>query len=104
MRQVVYDKIRQLKKLARALREPEKSAAESLLYHVFQNISAITYANPLPSEIENNMIFAMLVQEKLKKGAEIDNLTLACFAMMVENKVENITYDRNPNRLLQAKR
>ena len=104
MRWVVYDKIVQLKKLAKALREPERSIANSLIYHVNQNISAISYANPLPSEIENNMIFSMLIQEKLKKDADIDNLTLVCFAMMVSYKIKRINDERNPNRLLQIKR
>ena len=29
--------------------------------NVFQNISAINYANPIPNEIENNMIFSILL-------------------------------------------
>ena len=86
MRWIIYEKIGQLRKLAKALREPEKSIANSLIYHVYQNISAISYANPFPYEIENNMIFSMLVQEKLEKNAEIDNLTLACFALMIDHK------------------
>jgi|SRR3989338_8737736 len=99
MRWVIYDKITQLRKLAKALREPERSIANSLLYHVHQNISAITYANPLPSEIENNMIFAMLVQEKMKKDYEIENLTLLCFAMMVEHKMKKLeTKDSNTKK------
>jgi len=100
MRWVIYDKITQLKKLAKALREPERSVANSLIYHVNQNISAVSYANPLPSDIENNMIFVMLVQEKAKKDADIDNLTLACFAMMVQAKLAKIENERNPHRLL----
>ena len=88
MRNIVYDKIQQLRKLAKALREPERSVANSLIYNIYQHISAITYSNPLPSEIENNMIFTMLIQEKLKNpNADIDNLTLAFFAMMVKQKI-----------------
>jgi|GEM_PF-3708315 hypothetical protein len=100
-RWVIYDKITQLKKLTKALREPERSIANSLLYHVNQNISAISYANPLPTEIENNMIFAMLVQEKSNRPEiEIDNLTLACFALMVQHKLSKLHNEGHPNRLL----
>ena len=104
MRWIIYDKITQLRKLAKALREPERSIANSLIYHIHQNISAITYANPLPNEIENNMIFSMLVQEKMKKGIEIDNLALFCFAVMIQHEVKRLEDERHPNRLLQAKR
>ncbi|MEK6984371.1 MAG: hypothetical protein AABX33_07390 [Nanoarchaeota archaeon] len=91
MRWVIYDKIQQFKKLAKALREPERSIANSLIYHIHQNISAISYSNPLPSEIENNIIFSMLIQEKLKNpNLYIDDLTLACFAMMIEHKIRRI--------------
>ena len=101
MRWIIYDKIQQLKKLAKALREPERNIANSLIYHVHQNISAINYANPLPSEIENNMIFSMLIQEKKKLGVEIDNLTLLCFALMIQHKMKRIDDERHPHRLLQ---
>ncbi len=91
MRWVVYDKITQLKKLAKALREPERSIANSLIYHVNNSISALSYANPMPSEIENNMVFVMLVQEKAKHPENnLENLTLACFAMMVKDKLERM--------------
>ena len=90
MRLIIYDKMQQLKKLAKGLREPEKTTALSLINHVYQNISAISYANPLPNEIENNMIFSMLIQEKIKTNKDIDNLTLLCFSLMVKNKLEKI--------------
>lgn len=104
MRWIVYDKIQQLRKLAKALREQERSIANSLIYHIYQNISSISYSNPLPKDIENSMIFTMLVQEKMRKDIGIDNLTLACFALMVENKVKKLNDERYPDRLLQAKR
>ena len=89
MRWVIYDKLQQLRKLAKALREPERSIANSLIYHVHQNISAISYANPLPSEIENNMIFSMLIQEKMKNpDVDLENLTLKLFAMMINKKIK----------------
>lgn len=91
MRWVVYDKLTQLRKLAKALREPERSIANALIYHVNNSISAIAYANPLPSEIENNMIFTMLIQEKLKHPEmDIDNLTLACFALMIDETAKKL--------------
>ena len=95
MRWIIYDKITQLRKLAKALREPERSIANSLIYHVHQNISAITYANPLPNEIENNMIFSMMIQEKMKKEVDIDNLTLFCFAVMIQHKAKRLENERN---------
>ena len=104
MRWIIYDKISQLRKLAKALREPERSIANSLIYHVHQNISAITYANPLPNDIENNMIFSMLIKEKMKGDADIDNLTLLCFAMMIQHEIKRLENERNANRLLHAKR
>lgn len=101
MRWIVYDKISQLRKLAKALREPERSIANTLLYHVHNNISTITYANPSPSEIENNMIFTMLVQEKIKHPEiDIDKLTLVCFALMVQDKIAKVHNERNIHRLL----
>ena len=60
MRWVVYDKISELKRLCKGLREPEKTAAQSHFFHVYQNISALSYANPQPSEIEDNMLFIIL--------------------------------------------
>jgi len=105
MRGVIYDKITQLRKLAKALREPERSIANSLIYHINNSISALSYANPLPSEIENNMIFAMLVQEKAKHPENnLENLTLACFSLMVNHKIKKINDERDINRLLQAER
>ena len=103
IRWIIYDKITQLRKLAKALREPERSIANSLIYHVHQNISAITYANPLPNEIENSMIFSMLIKEKEKRGIEIDNLTMFCFAIMVQHEVKRLEDERSTDRLLQRK-
>lgn len=105
MRWIIYGRISHLRKLAKALREPEKSIADSLIYNINQHISAITYANPLPDEIENDMIFAMLIHEKLKNpDNDIENLTLACFALMVKYKMKRLNDERDTNRLLQAKR
>ena len=104
MRWIIYDKITQLRKLVKALREPERSIANSLIYHVHQNISAITYANPLPNEIENSMIFSMLIKEKEKRGIEIDDLTMFCFAIMIQHEVKRIEDEGSAHRLLQAKR
>lgn len=86
MRMVIYNKISEMKKIVKALREPEKGIAEELLEHVFQNISAITYANPLPKDIENNMIFLMLLHEKRKDCVAIDDLTLLIFSLLIRHK------------------
>lgn len=103
MRMVIYDKMQQLKKLAKALREPERSAALSLINHIYQNISAISYVNPLPHEIENNMLFSMLIQEKHKNNLDVDDLTLYIFCLMVFYKVNKLRNpdERNLHRLLQ---
>jgi hypothetical protein len=104
MRWVIYDKMQQLKKLTKALREPERTVALSLVNHVYQNISAISYANPLPNEIENNMLFSMLIQEK--KGIDVDDFTILIFSLMVvykRNKLNNPD-ERNLHRLLQKAR
>jgi hypothetical protein len=94
IRWIIYDKIDQMKKLVKGLREPEKRIAEELLDHVFQNISAINYANPLPLEIENNMIFSMLLQEKKKGDVLIDDLTLMLFSLMIMYKENQL---KKPN-------
>lgn len=81
-----------MKKLSHGLREPEKTIAEDLLNYVFQAISAINYANPLPDEIENDMLFSILLQEKIKYGAKINDFTLFIFSLMIlykENKIKN---------------
>ena len=106
MRWIIYEKISQMKKLVKGLREPEKQIAIDLLQHVFQNISTISYANPLPHEIENSMIFSVLLQEKKKGGLAIDDLTLLLFSLIITYK-EN--QSKNPNesdihRLLRPKR
>ena len=88
MRWVVYSKLNQLRKLCKGLREPEKSIAESLLIHVHKNISALNYANPLPREIENNMLFLMLMEEKKRRGLIIDDHTLLVFSIMVRGLKE----------------
>ena len=104
MRWIVYDKIYSLRKLCKGLREPEKSVAESLLIHLFQNISSISYANPLPNEIENNMIFMMLMQEKFKKDIDILDLTLLVFSIIISYKTKKIkTPDEEKSTILQPK-
>ena len=104
MRWVIYDKMAQMKKLVKVLREPEKQIAEELLDNVFQNISTITYANPLPKEIENNMIFSMLLQEKKKGNAVIDDLTLLFFSILIKckEKQEKYPHESNIYRLLRS--
>lgn len=106
MRWIIYDKMQQLRKLTKALREPERTIALSLINHVYQNISAISYANPLPHEIENNMIYSMLIQEKKNKDANIDDFTLYIFSLMVFYKINKINNpdERNLNRLLSETR
>ena len=104
MRWIIYEKMASLKKIAEGLREPEKSAAHALIANIYQNISAISYANPLPNEIENNLIFAMLLEEKQKCHAEIEDLTLLCFSLMVHHKVANLHHARYPHRLLPKER
>jgi len=99
MRWVVYDKIAQLRKLSKGLREPERTAAESLIYHIYQNISTITYANPMPAEIEENMVFVMLLQEKLKGGSGIDDLTLLLFSLIVIHRCNSLNKPNKPDRL-----
>jgi len=92
MRWVIYEKMEQMKRLVKGLREPQKQIAEELINNVFQNISAINYANPLPKEIENNMIFSILLQEKKKGDSLIDDFTLLLFSLMIrykENRAEN---------------
>ena len=106
MRWVIYDKMQQLRKLCKALREPERTAALGLVNHIYQNISAISYANPLPNEIENNLIYSMLLQEKRNKDADIDDFTLYVFSLTViykANKLNNPD-ERNLHRLLQKAR
>ena len=106
MRWIIYDKIQQLRRLCNALREPERSIADCLINHIYQNISAISYANPLPSEVENNIIFSILIQEKKNKSTDLDRLTLLIFSLMVIhrfNKLNNPN-ERDFHRLLQRKR
>lgn len=103
MRWVVYDKMDQLRKLSKALREPERTMANTLINHVFQNISAISYANPLPNEVENNVIFLILLQEKRKKDVHLDDFTLYIFSLMLIYKFNQLNNpdERDLNRLLQ---
>jgi hypothetical protein len=106
MRWVIYDKLAKLKKLVRGLRNPEKKIAIELLNHVYQNISTISYANPLPKEIETNIVFSMLLQEKKKGDLDIENLTLQLFSLIINHKKQK---PKNPSesniyRLLRSKR
>jgi len=94
MRWIIYDKMAQFKRIAEGLREPQRSAAQELISHLYQNISAISYANPLPIDIEDSLIFSMLVQEKVKRGYGLEDVTLKCFALMVEEKAHNISQER----------
>jgi hypothetical protein len=106
MRWVIYDKMQQLRKLTKGLREPERTIALGLVNHLYQNISAISYANPLPHEIENNLIYSMFIQEKMNKNINLDNLTLFIFSLMVIYKVNKLNNpdERNLYRLLQKAR
>ncbi len=103
MRIIIYDKMAQLKRLSDGLREPQRSAAHALISHIYQNISAISYANPLPQDIENNLIFSMLMEEKNRHNSPIENLTLLCFSLMVGYKAR-IHDARNTHRLLPKER
>ena len=94
MRYIIQDKINHLKKLAKALREPERSAAISLIYHIHQHISAITYANPFPNEVEEDLVFVMLVREKMK-GVELDELTVKWFVEIIEQSLGSKKLDKN---------
>ncbi len=105
MRWAIYEKMEQLKKLSKALREPDKKIADELINNLFLNISAISYANPLPNELENNLIFSMLLQEKKKGDSRINDLTLLFLSMMIIYKENKIKYpDENDiHRLLRQK-
>ena len=100
MRWIIYDKMSQLKKLSDALREPQRSAAHSLIAHIYQNISALGYLNPLPKDLENHLIFSMLIEEKNKHGSDLENLTLLCFSLMVQYKAGKNVGARDSDRLL----
>lgn len=102
MRWVIYEKMEQIRKLIKGLREPHKSIAEELIDNVFQNISAINYSNPLPAEIENDMVFSILLQEKIKGDSQIDDLTIILLSLMItykKNKLDN-PHESNIYRLL----
>lgn len=104
MRLIIYGKIEQLKKMINGMREPDRSIAESLLLHIHQHISSINFSNPLPNEIEHNMLFAMLVEEKKQRCSGIDDLTLFIFSLIVlykHNQSKNPD-ESNIHRLLQA--
>ena len=103
MRFIIYDKMPQLKKLSDGLREPERSAAHALISHISQNISAISYLNPLPKDIEDNLIFSMLIEEKNKHGSDIEDITLLCFSHIIHHKAQ-LDHARNPHRLLPKER
>ena len=86
MRWIIYEKMAMLKKFSKGLREPEKKIADELISHVYKNISTINYANPIPKDIENNMIFSILLQEKSKGDNSIDDLTLLFFSLLIRHK------------------
>ena len=104
MRWVIYDKIRQFEKLIKGLRNPEKRHAQELLDHVYKNISAITYSNPLPVDVETNMVYSMLIGEKKKKRIGIEDSTILAFSNLVHAKREVRTNEGEINRLLFGKR
>ncbi|MFH1316676.1 MAG: hypothetical protein ABII01_04105 [Candidatus Woesearchaeota archaeon] len=95
MRWVIYDEIQKLKKLSDSLREPEHSIANSLLYHIYNNISGITHANPFPKDLLNSMIYTILIEEKKKKGIDVDNLTLLLFSIIVRHKAGKIELEKS---------
>ena len=99
MRFVIYNKINQLKKLSKGLREPDKSIAEEIIESIYQNISAISFACPLPKEIETNMVFCLLLQEKKNNNLFIDDLTLLLLSIMVYYKEKKLD-ESNIHRLL----
>ena len=90
----------ELRRFVRSLRKEDRQYFEDLYADIKGHISSITYANPLPEEIENNMIYTMLLQEKLKKNVDIENLTLFIFSLMVLSKAEKFkTADPKENVL-----
>lgn len=86
MRQAIYAKLDELNRLASALREPKKSIAEALICDVYKSISAIAYLNPLPKDIEKNIIYSILIEEKASRASRIENLTLLILSIMVRWK------------------
>ncbi len=104
MRHIIYDKMAQLKKLSNGLREPEKGVAQVLISYVYQYISGLAYLNPLPCEVEENLIFAMLIEEKKKHGSDLENITLLCFSLIVRNKAAQMDNARDTDRLLPQER
>jgi hypothetical protein len=103
MRWVIYNKMSQFKRLVKSLREPERSIGNELIENVYQNISTITHANPLPRDIEKSMIFSMLLQEKRKTKINIEDLSLLIFSILIKYKKKNFN-ESDIHRLLYPRR
>ena len=106
MRYIIYEKMQQLRKLANGMREPERSTALGIINSIYLNISAISYLNPLPYNVMENVLFATLIQEKTKHNLDVEEFALYLFTLMVTFKVNKLKNpdERNLNRLLQKAR
>jgi hypothetical protein len=103
MRWVIYSKMGQFRRLLKGLREPERSIGNELIENVYQNISTITHANPIPKDIEKSMIFSMLLQEKRKNGSNIDDLSLLIFSILIKYKKKKFN-ESDIHRLLYPRK
>ena len=88
------------------LGEPERAVALELVNHLYQNISTITYVNPYPEDIDNLLLFAILLQEKKKYHLHLEDFTLYLFSLMITYKTNILNHpdERHLHRLLQKAR
>ncbi len=89
IRMIVYSKLDILRKLCNGMREPERSTGLALIYYVHQHISAITYANPMPYEIDHAILLSMLLEQKKKYGYTTDDTTLELFAVLIRQELRS---------------
>ncbi len=104
MRNVIKEKILYLKRRVKSMREKRRVVASELVYHIHQHISSITYANPLPIDIDEHVIFSIIVEEKLNGVPGMDELAVAWFDSIVNHRLKQLDDDRSANRLLPRER
>jgi hypothetical protein len=80
-RNIIYQKLSDLLRFANALREPHRTRMRTLVKSVYQDISAIIYANSLDDE--EMIIYAMLVERSSELDIENKERIIRCLALLL---------------------
>jgi hypothetical protein len=81
-RNIIYGKLEDMKKFAKAIREPYRSRFLALVASAYQDVSAMVYANSLDDD--EMILYAILLERAKTVSIESDEKILRCLAILLE--------------------